>query len=308
MKDITVCFIGSEETAKLFGKSATQSDLEFRHYTKGDTVLTFIRPIGYPEKLKPLLQALGMCDFVVIELNNVDKYLAEVILSADLSGKKGLFLVPVANSAMGEQLKNLIKGTSLEHYELRFVRSNDDISQLKQDLSQLNFNYKDELLITLDHAFNVKDVGLVVLGFINGGSVEARQNVILYPGRRDVQVKSIQCMDVDYKSIKAKARVGLALKNCRLEDIDRGSVLVAKPLTEISELTGKLKKIPYYKDEFKVGMQVTVLNGLYATTGEVMEAGETVKLKLIKPIVKIESRSFLLNNQTQGLRLIGALE
>jgi len=307
MHNITVLFIGSEETAKLLGNKGTVSDIELRDYGKGDRMITVIRPITYPDKIKTLIQSIALSDYAIIELERIDKYLAEIIISLDLLKIKGSFIYSVNNQVLIDELKPLIKGTFLESYDFKLIKGNEDVASLKQELISLESKTGDDTLVLIDHAFNVSNVGLVVLGMLRSGELSARDQCVLQPGRKLIQVKSIQCMDKDLKSIKAPARVGLSLKNCQLDDIARGSIIVKNEKPELLKIKGKFYKNNYYKDNLSKDEQVLLINSLNSSQGLIKELGSELTIELQKPLVIIEPRTLLLNPNSKGLRVIGYL-
>lgn len=74
-------------------------------------------------------------------------------------------------------------------------------------------------LVYVDRAFNVKGVGVVVLGYALT-RVSIHDKFIAYPMNLEVEVRSIQVLDEDQDSVMPGTRVGLALRNVRLEDIE----------------------------------------------------------------------------------------
>ena len=132
MKDVCITFIGSKDTAKLLGNEATVSDLEFRHYTKSDKTLTFVRPLG-PEKIKPVIQSVNLGEQVVIEVEVIDKFLGELIVLLELLEKKTIFLLNKDKAYLEEQLKGILNGTSFSS-AFRIINDNEDIKALKEEL------------------------------------------------------------------------------------------------------------------------------------------------------------------------------
>ncbi|MFA5405827.1 MAG: hypothetical protein WC307_00510 [Candidatus Nanoarchaeia archaeon] len=292
MKNVCACFIGSDETAKMLGNKATVSDLEFLHYKKTDSVLTIVRPIGFPEKIKTLIQAVNMTDYVVVELSAVDKFFGEIIILLDLLGKKGCFIVPLDKQHLVEQVKSF----GLD-YNFRIINNNDDIKQLKDDLLMIEPVYGNEPLIIIDHFFNIKNVGTVALGFTKGGTIKVKDKFVLLPGGRPAQLNSMQSMDVDYKEINWPARVGVSLKNCDVKDLERGSIL-SNELKETKELSGEIIKSRFFKGELKKFM---VINGLLSRQAELKD-----KVMLEKTIVLI-GPSVIYDDNTSP-RIIGIIK
>jgi selenocysteine-specific translation elongation factor len=81
--------------------------------------------------------------------------------------------------------------------------------------------------VPIDHFFNVKGVGTVILGYVTHGRIEKHDELKVLPTDRKALVRSIQKHDDDYDDAVRGDRVGLALKNVDVEQLDRGYVLTA---------------------------------------------------------------------------------
>src|SRR5439155_10760473 len=81
------------------------------------------------------------------------------------------------------------------------------------------------LKITIDHFFDVKGVGTVILGKVTQGKVRVYDNLKLVPKGVDVVVKSIQMHDDSVEEASSPARVGLAVKGLVPDDVQRGDLL-----------------------------------------------------------------------------------
>ena len=80
-------------------------------------------------------------------------------------------------------------------------------------------------MIPVDHAFDVKGVGTVVLGVVKQGTVKVYDQLRIMPAGSDIVVKSIQMHDDPVHESKSPARVGLAVKGMTAEQISRGDIL-----------------------------------------------------------------------------------
>ncbi len=241
----TVLFYGTNETFKLLGKQGQKTDIEYRHYVKDNNVLTFVRPIRFPEKIRPLIQSLYVSDYVIIELETIDKAIGELIVALDLIKRPGAIITSFKNQGILYEFENLVKGTALEKYDKIVIKENNEISLLRERLFEQKPKILDKFKVVIDQAFNIKNIGLVALGFLLGGKLVVKEKYKLFPGNKDVQVNSIQTMDKNFKEVNAKERVGIALKNCKLEDIVRGSVLL-KDGEEVSEVSAEIIKSKFY--------------------------------------------------------------
>jgi hypothetical protein len=70
-------------------------------------------------------------------------------------------------------------------------------------------------IIPIDHAFNVKGIGTVILGVIKQGTVKTYDQLMILPSGNNILVKSIQMHDDPVNESKSPARVGLAIKGVR---------------------------------------------------------------------------------------------
>ena len=90
----------------------------------------------------------------------------------------------------------------------------------------------------IDHFFKVKSVGTVALGFVLSGTLKKHQTLYLNPTGLQAQVRSIQMNDVDYDQAPAGSRVGLALKNVDVDDMERGYLLEERKIEPVDTRDG----------------------------------------------------------------------
>jgi len=79
--------------------------------------------------------------------------------------------------------------------------------------------------IPVDHSFNVKGVGAVILGVVANGEISKHDTVKVLPGKKTAQIRSVQKHDDEFDCAREGDRVGLAMKNVEVEDLERGTVL-----------------------------------------------------------------------------------
>ena len=109
--------------------------------------------------------------------------------------------------------------------------------------------------VPVDHAFNVKGVGVVILGIVVYGVVQKHATLNVLPAIKTAQVRSIQKHDDDAETAVAGDRVGLALKNIESEEMDRGFVLTSDPaVTYATTVSGKAQLVKYWPAPLKEGM------------------------------------------------------
>jgi len=261
MSNLTVAVLAPPDYAKDLGKKGTSSDITFYNLKKGDATVTFIEPTRYPEKLSSLFYTVSIADQVVLVVHEINAAFGECVLMLQCSGKSHGFLI-LKNYISVDQIAPLIKGTVLEHYEV----IEEDIVGLrekllgisvKQTAHQKTHTSGGKGVVPVDAHFNVKGVGVVVLGFVARGVIKKHDILRLLPTEKTAQVRSIQKHDDDAEYAISGDRVGLALKNIESEDLDRGYVLTNDPDIKYSTtISGKAQLVKYWPAPLKEGMVI----------------------------------------------------
>jgi selenocysteine-specific translation elongation factor len=84
------------------------------------------------------------------------------------------------------------------------------------------------VIIPMDHGFDVKGVGTVVLDVVKQGSIEVYDQLKIMPSGKDLVVKSIQMHEGSVDESNTPARVGLAVKGMTAEQIAREDILCSE--------------------------------------------------------------------------------
>lgn len=203
-----------------------------------------------------------------------------------------------------EKLKALLKNTSLAGY--RFL---DNVEQLKQEMSALKpAAGEGPVMIPVDHAFDVKGVGTVVLGVVRQGTVKVYDELTLLPSGKKVLVKSIQMHDDPVESSSSPARVGLAVKGVSAGDISRGDVICAQGAVNVSSgaVNAKFTKSPFFKGELAENQMYMLSVGMQIRPVKVRQAGDMLEITPEKPVVYRPGQPCaLLKPDSQSSRIIG---
>jgi len=258
MSNLTVAVLAPPDYSKDLGKKGTSSDITFYNLKRGDATVTFIEPTRYPEKLSSLFYAVSISDRIVLVVDAINATFGECVLMLQSAGKSQGYLI-LKNYLGADQIAPLIKGTVLEHYEV----IEEDIVGLREKMLEISVKQTGHQkhpvggkgTVPVDAHFNVKGVGVVVLGFVAGGMIKKHDTLRVLPTEKTTQVRSIQKHDDDADSAIAGDRVGLALKNIESEDLDRGSVLTNDPAIKFgTTVTGKAQLVKYWPAALKEGM------------------------------------------------------
>ncbi|MGC9105137.1 MAG: translation elongation factor [Thermoprotei archaeon] len=187
--------------AESLGKK-TESHIYYRRI--GD----LIRSVLVPEKFMDQAEAISLSTSFYLKVSRFDALAAELALMAEASGLTGL--------VMTEDRESFLK---------YFGELN--LSKMVREFAELDRQPNDSGYVYVDRAFNVRGVGTVVLGFALT-EVSVHDKLIAYPMMKEVEVKSIQVLDEDQERVLPGTRIGFALKNAKLEEIE-GVKALLKP-------------------------------------------------------------------------------
>ncbi|MDW7727920.1 MAG: elongation factor Tu [Candidatus Methanoperedens sp.] len=287
-----VAIIGSEKSGRTslagkLGKKGTDSDLTLFNFVKGDRVYSFTDAKTYPESPKSLIQAINMSDIALacVPSTGLTARTGECIVALDLlGGKKGLFVITMSDksnlnaiSELTGKIKTITKSTNLENWETVAVSTTtfEGLETLKEKLFALDEEVKTENAskdgmtprVMVDHFFNVKGIGCVILGTVTQGTINIHDKLTLFPPRRETEIRSIQSNDVDVKTAGTGARVGLALKGVQAKEFDRGYMISQKE--EISSKFNLECQLAKFTDGFAVGDAVHLFAGLQSEPAKI---------------------------------------
>jgi len=171
--------------------------------------------------------------------------------------------------------------------------------------------------VPVDHAFNVKGVGVVILGVVVNGGIAKHDALNVFPGGKKAQVRSIQKHDEDFDTAVEGDRVGLALKNVEVEDVDRGAVLTTDPTVKASKtLKIHASIVKYWQTPLKADMVLHIghwMQFLNSKVESVSDEGDwrkpTLTLTLEKELVyRPRDKAVLMYLEGGKLRVAGTVD
>jgi selenocysteine-specific translation elongation factor len=303
LNSVNFVVLGDAAIAAELGKKGTSTDIVIYDRKTSDTVYTWTAPITFPDKIQPLVQAVNIAEYAILNVSKLDKFLGEQILALDYSGIKDGFVLH-SYEVDREKLASLLKNTSLASY--KFL---DGIDQLKQAMAELKpKGGEGPAMIPVDHAFDVKGVGTVVLGVVRQGSVKVYDELTLLSSGKNVLVKSIHMHDDPVESSSSPARVGLAVKGVSAGDISRGDVLCAPGAAKVMSGTFSTKfiKSPFFKGDLAENQMYMLSVGMQIRPVKVRLAGDVLEITPEKPVVFQTGQSWmLLKPDSTSTRIIG---
>ncbi len=301
MRSINFVVLGEQSIANDFGKKGTITDLTLYDKKESDVIRTWVVPNGFSEKIQPLLQAINIAEYVIFYVASLDRYVGEQIIALDMLGKKN-GIISHSYEVDENQFNSMIKGTVLKNYK------KVDSPNIKQEL--LNFpsiTNDGPAQIVIDHCFDVKGVGTVVLGKVMCGTINQYDKLKHLPSGSEIMIKSIQMHDDDMKEAICPARVGLSLKGIKPDEIQRGDVLTIDDTFEVkTELLITFNQSPYYKGEISENQMCLLNVGLQIKAAKISSISP-FKLTLEKPIIcKKNDTCLLIKPESTTVRIIGS--
>jgi len=320
MSNLTVAVLAPPDYAKDLGKKGTSSDITFYNLKKGDATVTFIEPTRYPEKLSSLFYTVSIADRIVLVVDEINATFGECVLMLQCAGKAEGYLI-FKNYISLDQIAPLIKGTVLEHYAV----IEEDIVGLREKMLEISVkrtahqkahDIVGKGVVPVDAHFNVKGVGVVVLGFVAQGAIKKHDTLMILPIEKTAQIRSIQKHDDDAENAIKGDRVGLALKNIESDDLDRGFVLTNDPSIKCATtVSGKAQIVKFWPTPLKEGMVLYTghwMQFLPSRLEKILTEGDwrmpTITLTLEKALVYPPGARVVLHYLEGGkLRVVGSL-
>jgi len=318
MGNLIVAVLGASNYAGDLGKKSTATDIILYDFKRGADSVTFIEPTKYPERLSPLFYAVTMAEKAVIIVDELNSTFGECLVMLQCSNVKGGYFI-LRNYLTKDRIEPLIRDTCLEKFE--FVEDNPTLLRerlISEAAQQKPETEEDDAgIVPLDHAFNVKGVGTVVLGTIANGKIMKHDTMQVLPSGKTTQVRSIQKQDNEFDLAYQGERVGLALRNIEFEDLERGTVLTRDPSVKVSKmLDTQALLVKYWPAKMKIGMIVHVGHWMQFVNGRVEAVNDegdwrkpALTVALNKELVhRSGDQAVLMHLEGGKLRVVGTIE
>ena len=305
VESINFVCLGQTEFVKELGKKGQSSDITTYDSKKEDRIMTYVIPSGFPDKIQPLITAVNLGEYSIVNVDKLDKFLGEQILALDLMRLDKGFLLH-SYSVESESLKSLLKNTVASSFKVE-----ENIESLKESITSIPSIKRDgPTIIHIDNVFNVKGVGVVVLGILKQGTIKVHQELILFPQNKTVIIKSIQMHDKNVEESHSPARVGLALTGVSYDEISRGDILsnYTHFTSSDKQLIIDFDKVPFYKNELSETHSYLLAIGTQIRSAKIQKL-ENNKLKILSDNVfsfKAGDIAILLNPDSKDIRIVGS--
>jgi selenocysteine-specific translation elongation factor len=264
-------------------------------------IRTYTVPNGFPEKIQPLLQTINLAEYVIFHVDKLDRFTGEQIIALDML-KKTHGIISHSYDVDENTLDTMIKNTVLSNY------AKVEPDKIKEESDKLDQISKEgNARVVIDHCFDVKGVGTVILGKVEQGKIKQYDTLKLLPAGIDVLIKSIQMHDDPVEEAVSPGRVGLAVKGVTPDQVSRGDILCAPGTEQIStEVELEFTKSPFYKGEIAQNQMCLLNVGLQIKPAKFASINP-LKLVLEKPLVhNKEDICVILKPESQTIRLLGS--
>jgi selenocysteine-specific translation elongation factor len=301
LKSINFVVLGKQDIAAEFGKKGTATDLSLYDRKESNVIKTWVTPSGFPDKIQPLLQAINLAEYVIFHVDKLDKFTGEQIIALDIL-KKDKGILSHTFDVDESKLSSMIKGTVVEKY----LKVEQD--KLKEAIDKMDsISNNDPSQMVIDHCFDVKGVGTVILGKVTRGKIKQYDNLKLYPNGIDIMVKSIQMHDDPVEESVCPARVGLAVKGVKPDEVGRGDIIAQAGTVDVrSEIELDFTKSPFYKNEITLNQMCLVNVGLQVKAAK-FSSISPLKLTFDKPIVFSPGDiAVILKPESPTIRILGS--
>jgi selenocysteine-specific translation elongation factor len=242
-----------------------------------------------------------LAEFVIFFVDKLDKFTGEQIIALD-SLEKDKGILSHSFEVDESKLDTMIKGTVIENYvKVDYDKIKEEIDKIEPILNES----PSEMVV--DHCFDVKGVGTVILGKVTAGKIKQYDNLKLYPSGSDVLIKSIQMHDDPVSEAVVPARVGLAVKGVKPDEVGRGDVISQEDAVLVSsELELEFTKSPFYKNELSEGQMCLVSIGLQIKAAK-FSSISPLRLTFEKPMAyHIGDIAVILKPESTTIRILGS--
>jgi len=203
---ITTILASEESEVNSIAEKLGKKTEGYIYYRKiGELIRSVLAPS--PQKLLDQAEALSVSSSFYLKISKFNSLEAELALMAEASGIQGIVLT-----------------NDVDTFKKYF--SELSISKMVSEFKELDVEVEDKGYVYIDRAFNVKGVGAVVLGFALT-QVNVHDKLIALPMKKEVEIKSIQVLDENQEGVLPGTRIGFALKNVKLEEIEGITALVS---------------------------------------------------------------------------------
>lgn len=287
-------------------------DLGFTSFISGNYLITLVDGPGHADLIKISASSVEIidCALVVIDINKGPQIQTgeHLIMIDALKIKKIIVIlnkIDLFKENVDEEVENIRKffkstnfGGNIPIFPVS-AKKKMGFEELKQGIHEvidsldIERQGKGDLVIPVDHYFNIKGIGTIVTGTLLRGEMEINQSVEILPLNIKTRVKSIQIFHQNINKAKAGDRVGINLKGVDIKNLYRGIYITNNPKSfeTCIVMEVKVEKNALFKPEVKFGSQVHVTIGMSTIAGNIYPY-ELLDGKRLRTNIKQENQKF----------------
>jgi selenocysteine-specific translation elongation factor len=334
MPVLNVALVGSEDLARRLGKKGDTRDIEsYVHKESRDgevRVLSLLRPLKFPESIRPLLSVLDVAKAGLLEIRELSASVGEAMVALGCSGiSRGSAIISPDEGVWidSDQVRVMLDQAGLRGWEV--VEGEIDEHGIRDRLFEIQDQMaasmektnSSPLILPVDQHFNVKGVGLVAIGYVQSGKVSKHDEVEVMPASDVGVVRSLQVMDDDVDAAITGDRVGVALRNLREQSLHRGCMICIPGeggLVSHEKSSFELGVAPFQRKVLSVGEVIHAASDLQFSVGRVSSLdGDSVTVDWESPfwirtdgssrvlIVQLDATPMRIMGTASGIETIG---
>ena len=282
MPVLNVALVGSEDLARKLGKKGDTRDIEsyvHKESRGGEVrVLSLLRPLKFPESIRPLLSVLDVAKAGLLEIRELSASVGEAMVALGCSGiSRGSAIISPDEGVWidSDQVRVMLDQAGLGDWgvvegEIDEHGIRDSLFEIQDQMAaSMEKSNSSPLILPVDQHFNVKGVGLVAIGYVQSGKVSKHDEVEVMPASDVGVVRSLQVMDDDVDSAITGDRVGVALRNLREQSLHRGCMVC---------IPGEGGLVSHEKSRFVLG--VAPFQRKVLSVGEVIHASSDLQFSV----------------------------
>lgn len=295
-RSLTVFAYDCDDILKEIAKKNSETDLTIYSRKNEDLITTFISPSRYPDKISSLTDSLFPAHIALVHIKEINRDVAEMLIALSLRKIRHTVIL-IDDTVDREFLQRVLKDANIGSHEFSDL-SGIELAEKIESFYQKGEQEKTEVVV--DQFFKVKSVGVVILGFVISGSVKKHQELTATYSDKKVMVKSIQMQDIEVEEAPEGSRVGLALKNIDVDQLERGVILTDSDIEYFNESEGNITMHPSIRKKFPESFEVFVSDCMRYQRGTISSG----TLKLDRKFVDLK-KNILLTNPNSAPRVIG---
>ncbi|MCL4379600.1 MAG: EF-Tu/IF-2/RF-3 family GTPase [Candidatus Marsarchaeota archaeon] len=279
MKHVLVAVPNDQELAARLGKRGSSNGVTFYNRKDGESVFAILAPTDAEKKFNSVAEVLTISDNVVVSTRSIDRLFGESIIGCGLLGRRAILTDDQDASAIMQK-----SGLQSE------VMGED---RLLSYLSAQHAGIAGDPIVEVDHSFDVKGVGVVLLGIVRSGVIRVHDELFCSSGKR-VTVRSLQSQDQDINEAEANTRVGIAIKGAESDDISKGDILSRAEIRKTQRIKADISISGLVKDKELSYSDLWLVCGFRSSACKISKEGNYFEVSMAAQLPMQPGERFLL--------------